>query len=120
MSSCSDARDTKSPAISGVLRRGRSGRLPERPVLGTYAWRNGRIISLGHCCSGVANKNAAAQSETASFFVAGSGEAERLSLVGPRERQGGVRDELLCGEAAGLPALQDGAGDIGGEKGQAQ
>ena len=49
-----------------------------------------------------------------------SGEAERSALLGPGERQRGMGDQLLCGEAGWLAALQDGAGDIRGEKGQAQ
>src|ERR1700687_1306949 len=53
-------------------------------------------------------------------FVARSGEAERLALLRPAERQSGVGDQLLRREAAWLPALEDGARDIGSEKRQAQ
>src|ERR1700732_3539006 len=49
-----------------------------------------------------------------------SREAERLALLGPGERQGGLGNELLCGEAAWLAALQDSAGNVRSEEGQAQ
>src|SRR6266513_2733582 len=40
-------------------------------------------------------------------FALRSGEAERLALLRPSERQGGTGDEFLRGEATGLPAFQD-------------
>ena len=58
--------------------------------------------------------------ESCIAFAMRSGEAERLALLGPGERQGVVSDELLCGEAAWLAALEERAGDIRSEKGQAQ
>jgi hypothetical protein len=43
-------------------------------------------------------------------LVARPDEAERLALLRPAERQSGVGDKLLRREAAGLAALEDGAG----------
>jgi hypothetical protein len=51
------------------------------------------------------------------WFESGSGscKTERGALIGPGQRQTGVREQLVCGQIARLAPIEDGLGNIGGE-----
>src|SRR3954465_12420589 len=57
---------------------------------------------------------------SAACSPASSGEAERLALLKPGERQAGLGEQLLRGEVARMAAFEDRPDDVRGEKAQPQ
>ena len=47
-----------------------------------------------------------------------SAKSEELALIGPAERERGQLEQAAAGQRAWLAAIEDGAGDIGGEVGE--